>query len=381
MIKKNILITGGAGFIGSNISLKLLKEGYNVTILDNLSEQIHGKNAEIPFDLKGKVTFIKGDVRNKDDWRKAVQGQDIIVHLVAETGTGQSMYEINKYAEVNICGTANMLDILVNENHSIKKIILASSRAIYGDGKYTCEKCGVVYPNNREDKDMQAGDFLVRCPKCNNKDIKLLTTDEQSLINPISIYAITKYTQENLISITCKALKIPYVILRYQNVYGPGQSLLNPYTGIVSVFSTRIKKGSNNLDLFEDGKESRDFVYIDDVIDATILGIEKREADYEIFNVGSGRSISILEVARTLKNSYNSEINIKISGNYRAGDIRHNYADLTKIRNKLGFEPKINFEEGINKFINWVEKQNVEKDLYIKSISEMKDKGLFFKNE
>ena len=376
----NILITGGAGFIGSNISLKLLKEGYNVTILDNLSEQIHGKNAETPFDLKGKVTFIKGDVRNKDDWRKAVQGQDIIVHLAAETGTGQSMYEISKYSEVNIGGTANMLDILVNEDHSIKKIILASSRAVYGEGKYICEECGVVYPNNRKDEDMQAGDFSVKCPKCNNK-IELLATDEQSMINPISIYGITKYTQENLISVTCKALKIPYVILRYQNVYGPGQSLLNPYTGILSVFSTRIRKGSNNLDIFEDGIESRDFVYIDDVVDATILSIGKKEAYYEIFNVGSGCSISILEVARTLKNSYNSEINIKISGNYRAGDIRHNYADLIKIRSKLGFEPKVNFKVGINKFINWVERQNVEKDLYKKSISEMKDKGLFLKNE
>jgi len=377
MIKKNILVTGGAGFIGSNISLKLLKEGYNVTVLDNLSEQIHGNNAELPLDLKGKVTFIKGDVRNKNNWRKAMQRQDIIVHLAAETGTGQSMYEISKYSEVNIGGTANMLDILANEKNSIEKIILASSRAIYGEGKYICKKCGVVYPNNREDNDMQTGDFSVKCPKCNNDKIKLLATDEKSLINPISIYAITKYTQENLISITCKALKIPYVILRYQNVYGPGQSLLNPYTGILSVFSTRIRKGSNNLDIFEDGKESRDFVYIDDVVDATILSIKKREADYEIFNVGSGHSISILEVARTLKNSYNSEINVKISGNYRAGDIRHNYADITKIISKLGFEPKINFKEGIMRFVDWVDKQEIKKDNYEKSIEEMKVKGLY----
>lgn len=380
MNNKAILITGGAGFIGSNISLKLLKEGYNVTILDNLSEQIHGENAELPLDLKGKVTFTKGDVRNKDDWRKAMRGQDIIVHLAAETGTGQSMYEISKYSEVNIGGTANMLDILINENYSIEKIILASSRAVYGEGKYICEKCGVVYPNNREDKDMQIGDFSVKCPKCYNKNIILLATDEQSLIHPISIYAITKYTQENLILTIGKALNIPIVILRYQNVYGPGQSLINPYTGILSIFSTRIING-NDIDVFEDGMESRDFVYIDDIVDATILGIEKKEADYEIFNVGSGNNINILEVARTLKDAYNSKVNIKVSGNYRAGDIRHNYADITKIKKKLGYKPRVNFEEGIKRFINWVKQQKVKKDLYKKSINEMKDKGLFLKNE
>lgn len=360
-----ILITGGAGFIGLNLSLKLLTKGYKITILDNLSDQVHGKNAELPLDLKDKVTFIKGDVRNKNDWRKALLGQDIIIHLAAETGTGQSMYEISKYSEVNIGGTANMLDILVNEKHSIEKIVLASSRAIYGEGKYICKKCGVVYPNNRENEDMKTGDFSVKCPKCNNDKIKLLATDEQSLINPISIYAITKYTQENLISVTCEVLKIPYVILRYQNVYGPGQSLINPYTGILSIFSTRIING-NDIDIFEDGMESRDFVYIDDVVDATIVGIEKKEADYEIFNVGSGNNINILEVARTLKNAYNSKVNIEISGNYRMGDIRHNYADITKIKKKLGYKPKINFKEGIKRFINWVEQQKVKKDLYKK---------------
>lgn len=163
-------------------------------------------------------------------------------------------------------------------------------------------------------------------------------------------------------------------------MYMDGQSLINPYTGILSIFSTRIING-NDIDVFEDGMESRDFVYIDDIVDATILGIEKKEADYEIFNVGSGNNINILEVARTLKDAYNSKVNIKVSGNYRAGDIRHNYADITKVKKKLGYKPKVNFEEGIKRFINWVKQQKVKKDLYKKSINEMKDKGLFLKNE
>lgn len=375
MIKKNILITGGGGFIGSNISLKLLKEGHNVTILDNLSEQIHGKNAEIPFDLKGKVTFIKGDVRNKDDWRKAVQGQDIIVHLAAETGTGQSMYEISKYSEVNINGTANMLDILINNKNDIKKIVLASSRVVYGEGKYNCNNCGIVFPESRNNDDMSKGGFKVKCPICNHV-VEPLPTDEVSKIHPISIYGITKQTQEELILTICKTTNIPAVIFRYQNVYGPGQSLSNPYTGILSIFSTRIKN-NNDIYIFEDGKESRDFVYIDDVIDATIRGIEKEDANYEIFNVGSGEAIDILQVANTLKNEFNSNVNIKITGDYRIGDIRSNYADLIKIKEKLGYEPKVNFKEGIKKFVKWVEKQGIKNDLYEKSIKEIKKKGFF----
>lgn len=370
-----ILITGGAGFIGSEIAVNLVVGGYEVRILDNLSPQIHGENAAIPIKLKGKVDFVKGDVRSKDDWRKALDGMEAVIHLAAETGTGQSMYEIYRYTDVNINGTSNMLEILTNEQHSIKKVIVASSRAIYGEGKYICKEHGFVYPLTREHEHMSKEDYECKCPVC-GAEVKLTFTDEESKLHPTSIYGITKQNQEQMVMVTCKGLNIPAVAYRYQNVYGPGQSLSNPYTGILSIFSTRIKNG-NDINIFEDGKETRDFVYIDDVVDATILGLEENYYNYQVFNVGSGIATDVLTVANTLKNSYNSNVKIKVSGNYRLGDIRHNYADITKIKERLNFEPKYDFATGIDNFINWVNKQKVLEDKYEESIKEMKSKGLY----
>ncbi len=375
MMIENILITGGAGFIGSNLALKLIDKGYTVTVLDNLSPQIHTENSPLYLSIKDKVNFIKGDVRNKADWFLALDGQDVVVHLAAETGTGQSMYEIEKYIDVNIKGTSFLLDILTNTKHTIKKIVIASSRSIYGEGKYNCENCGVVYPTERNDVDMIRGDFQVKCPQC-EANTELLPTDEESKIHPSSLYGITKQNQEQMALIIGKSIGIPTVVFRYQNVYGPGQSLSNPYTGILSIFSTRIKNG-NDITIFEDGLESRDFVYIDDVVDATILGIEKEEAAYEVFNVGFGERTNVLTVAEVLKKEYGSDVNIKVSGNYRLGDIRDNYADLTKINDKLGFNPKVDFENGIKRFTHWVNNQEIMTDKYDGSIEEMRLKGLF----
>ena len=372
---KNILITGGAGFIGSNLALKLIEKGYKVTVLDNLSPQIHTSNSPLYNSIKDKVRFIKGTVLSYDDWKNALEEIDVVVHLAAETGTGQSMYEIEKYTDVNIKSTSIFLDILANEKHSVKKMIVASSRAIYGEGKYECSSCGIVYPNERKDEDMSKGDFTVKCPTC-NANAKLLATDENSKIHPSSIYGITKQVQEQMFMVMGKTLNIPALAFRYQNVYGAGQSLSNPYTGILSIFSTRIKNG-NDINIFEDGKESRDFVYIDDVVDATILGIEKDEANYEVFNVGLGLAIDVNKVASTLVKEYKSNSKISISGNYRLGDIKDNYADLTKIQTKLGFKPKVSFEEGIKRFTKWVNAQEVVEDQYEKSINEMKEKGLY----
>lgn len=372
---KKVLITGGAGFIGSNLSLKLIEKGYEVIVLDNLSPQIHGSYSPLYESIKDKVKFIKGTVLSYDDWKKALIDVDVVVHLAAETGTGQSMYEIEKYTDVNIKGTSIFLDILANEKHSVKKMIIASSRSIYGEGKYDCLKCGVVYPSERKDEDMAKGDFNVKCPIC-GADAKLMATDETSKIHPSSIYGITKQVQEQMFLVMGKSLNIPAVAFRYQNVYGAGQSLSNPYTGILSIFSTRIKNG-NDINIFEDGKESRDFVYVDDVVEATILGIEKDEANYEVFNVGLGKAIDVNTVASTLTRAYDSNSKITISGNYRLGDIRDNYADLKKIKSKLGFEPKISFEEGIRRFTAWVNAQEVVEDKYEKSIEEMKEKGLY----
>ncbi|MFZ3590403.1 SDR family NAD(P)-dependent oxidoreductase [Bacillus sp. DJP31] len=377
-MSNNILITGGAGFIGSNLALKLLDKGYTVTVLDNLSPQIHGEDgtkSELFLKIRDKVNFINGDVINNEDWRQALKGIDVVVHLAAETGTGQSMYEINKYIDVNVKGTSNLLHILTNEEHQVKKIVIAASRAIYGEGMYHCSEHGTVYPVARTEADMSKADFEVKCPIC-NCNVELMATTEETKIHPTSIYGITKQMQEDMCMVVGKSINIPVVGYRYQNVYGPGQSLKNPYTGILSIFSTIIKNG-NNINIFEDGKESRDFVYIDDIVDATILGIEKEEANFESFNVGTGVCTNVLEVATLLKKKYQSDTEIEISGNYRLGDIRHNYADLTKIHDKLGFSPKVSFEEGITKFVDWVNQQEVVEDNYQKSIEEMKKKGLY----
>ena len=373
---KNILISGGAGFIGSNLTKKLVSKGYNITILDNLSKQIHGKDqkSELYNSIKEISTFILGDVCNEEDWKKSLKGQDAVIHLAAETGTGQSMYEISRYNDVNILGTSHLLDFLANNKNSVKKLIIASSRSIYGEGKYKCENHGVVYPNDRIVSNMMKGKFDLFCDACGS-ELNLMPTDENSKIHPSSIYGITKQQQEQMTLLMGKSLGIPAVALRYQNVYGPGQSLSNPYTGILSIFSTRMLNG-NDIDIYEDGEESRDFVFIDDVVEATILALEKEEANHQIFNVGSGETTSVSQVANSLKKLYDSNVNISIGGSFRLGDIRHNYADLNKIKNLLGFTAKFDFQTGISRFADWVKTQEVKEDKYKQSLNELKNKGL-----
>lgn len=374
-----VLITGGAGFIGSNIALKLLKKGYDVVVLDSLSEQIHGSNPEETSPLyrriKDKVQFIQGTVASRADWMKALDEVDAVIHLAAETGTGQSMYEIEKYVNVGIGGTALLLDILTNTKHHVKRVVVAESRAIYGEGKYICPKCGDVYPLARKDEDMARGDFECKCPKCGS-EIQLVATTEDSMVHPTSVYGITKQVQGQLVHLVCQSIGVESVSFRYQNVYGPGQSLSNPYTGILSIFSTRIKNG-NGINIFEDGKETRDFVYIEDVVDATILGLEVLEASGHVFNIGTGVATDVLTVAKTLCDKYGVQVPITVSGNYRLGDIRHNYADISLARRILGFEPKWTFEKGIEQFTKWVNEQEVQVDNYEASIAEMKAKGLY----
>lgn len=374
---KRVLITGGAGFIGSNLTLKLLSKGYSVTILDNLSPQIHGKDPSESYTynlVKDKADFILGDVTSPEDWDRALKDANVVVHLAAETGTGQSMYLVEKYVDVNINGTAILLDKIVNDKRiAVDRIVVASSRAIYGEGKYECRNHGVVYPESRNENYMSKGDFEVKCPLC-DETVKAMKTDEGSKSHPASVYGYTKKAQEELSILIGDSIGLPVVALRFQNVYGPGQSLKNPYTGILSIFSTQIKNGSS-INIFEDGKESRDFVYIDDVVDAIVLGIENEESG--VFNVGSGELTDVLTIARTLIDKYKSNVDIHVSGNYRLGDIRSNIADLSAISTRLGYSPKVSFAEGISRFVDWVESQVVEEDLYGKSIQEMKEKGLY----
>tara|TARA_B100001939_G_C16944701_1_gene619759 strand:- start:3469 stop:4599 length:1131 start_codon:yes stop_codon:yes gene_type:complete len=373
---KNILITGGAGFIGSKLALHLLEKGYNITILDNLSKQIHGnsKNSYLYNSIKEKVNFILGDVCNISDWRLAIKNQSAVIHLAAETGTGQSMYEVARYNQVNVVGTANLFDVLANESHNVKKILIASSRAIYGEGRYFSHDFGDVYPLTRSEQKLKNQIYE---PTIDSYESKLIlkATHEESKISPESIYAVTKYNQEQVAMLMGKVLNIPVISLRYQNVYGPGQSLSNPYTGILSVFSTRLLN-NNDLEIYEDGNQSRDFVYIDDVVDATTLALEKNDKLSYALNVGSGEPISVLSVAKQLMKNYKKNQKINITGKYRLGDIRHNYADLTQAKKILGFYPKYNFVYGLENFTNWVKKQKIEKDMYKSSEKELKNKGL-----
>lgn len=379
-MNKRVLISGGAGFIGSNIAVKLLQMGFEVTVLDSLSPQIHGKdpyNESFTFNtiLSSGAHFIKGCVTNRDDWKKALSGQEMVIHLAAETGTGQSMYQIEKYNEVNVIGTALLLDILTNETHCVQKIIVASSRAIYGEGKYDCSQHGHVYPEARVESDLAKKDYECKCPICRGA-LTLMPTDEQSLFKPTSIYGLSKQTQEQMVLIAGKALNIPTIAFRYQNVYGPGQSLSNPYTGILSIFSTQLKN-NNPINIFEDGKESRDFVFIDDVVNGTIAGLLKSEGDNKVINIGSGEATDVLTVAKLLKSQYNSDADIRITGNYRIGDIRHNYADLTLAKTHLNFTPQYSFKEGLSLFCKWVNLQEIQNDNSQNSLVEMKSKGLF----
>lgn len=373
---KKILITGGAGFIGSNISIALVQRGYVVTVLDNLSPQIHGsdpKQSALLRSIEGKVRFLHADVTDRNAMITAIEGQDFVVHYAAETGTGQSMYQIDRYARVNVGGTALLLDILANHPHKVRRVVVASSRSIYGEGKYLSNEVGVVYPAHRAVKDMSAGDFNVKYPGAS--ELELMATDEDSLIHPSSVYGITKQVQEQLVMTVCPTIGIEGVALRYQNVYGPGQSLSNPYTGILSIFSNLVMSGKS-INIFEDGRESRDFVFIDDVVDATIKSLENPSARNEIFNVGTGVPIDVMTVARTLMSHLGSEVPINVSGNYRVGDIRHNFACLKKASRLIGFTPRVDFETGTKIFCQWALSHGVVRSDYEGSIVEMKKKGL-----
>lgn len=373
-----ILITGGAGFIGSALAIALEKRGDEITVLDNLSPQIHGEKPEtsVLFQrLPKSIRFVKGDVRDRDAWASVLADQEIVVHLAAETGTGQSMYEIDHYVDVNARGTSLMLDVLAKKeagSTSVRRLVVASSRAIYGEGKYQGRN-GFVYPGARELQDLQGGIFECR-DQYSGEILTPVPTDESSRIHPSSIYGITKQVQEQLILTGAGALGIEAVALRYQNVYGPGQSLKNPYTGILSIFSTLLLQGKN-VNIFEDGKESRDFVFIDDVVAATIAAIDS-EVTGKAYNVGMGEATDVLTVANLLKSNYGAGGEINVSGNFRIGDIRHNIADLSNIKKDIGFVPKVPFTEGVKAFAQWVRTQEICDSGYERSVSELRAKGL-----
>lgn len=372
-----VLITGGAGFIGSSLALRLVADGHEVTVLDNLSPQIHGSDPDsspLFASINGKARFIRGDVTDRAALTAALAGQEAVVHLAAETGTGQSMYKIDHYCAVNIGGTALLLDILANAPHQVRRLVVASSRSIYGEGRYRSAELGCVCPGARTAEDMAAGDFEVKYPGATSQ-LELVATDEESKIHPASVYGITKQVQEQLVLTVCPSLGVEGVALRYQNVFGPGQSLSNPYTGILSIFSNLLMQGKG-LNIFEDGTESRDFVYIDDAVEATRLALTHPAAANQVFNVGTGVPVSVMRVAETLARLYGADVPIAVTGNFRVGDIRHNYADMTRIERVLGFRPAYDFERGIALFVDWAKRMGPRDSGYEASLAEMRGKGL-----
>ena len=370
MVKK-ILVTGGAGFIGSRLVEKLLTIGYDVTVVDNLSPKIHRRQV---FDHKFRsdINFMQGDVRDVALMADALKDADVVVHLASETGTGESMYDISRYFDVNVQGTANIIELIdKNRNSRISKIVLSSSRAIYGEGKYLCQRHGIFYPNHRDIGQLKNGVFNPTCPSC-NREADALGTPEDAPKQPTSVYGQTKQFQEEALLMYSRRRALPTIALRYQNVYGPGQSLINPYTGILAVFSNLIRQGAK-VNIFEDGQESRDFIYVDDVVDATIDAITCDGNFSGPLNIGSGTSISVLSVAEKIKEFFNSDSELQITGEYRLGDIRHNFADLKSALEILSFQPKTSFDDGLKRFLEWAstfEYNNIAS--YNKSLEELR---------
>jgi dTDP-L-rhamnose 4-epimerase len=371
----NILITGGAGFIGTRLSRRLLAGGHSVTVLDNFSQQIHGESGSLSGDLVGRVRLVRGDVRDPSVWKATLFGHDVVVNLAAETGTGQSMYEVTRYEQVNLAGTAHLYELLAKtKDHGVKRVVVASSRAVYGEGAYECEDHGVVYPKPRASKDKMDGKFDPLCPVCHEAVVSV-PTPEAAPFQPSSFYGLTKQVQEQMTLLFGEVLGIPSFALRYQNVYGPGQSLQNPYTGILAIFSNLSRVGAV-MNVFEDGDESRDFVYIDDVIDATAACVNSEISGTHVFNVGSRERVSVMQVAQAVNTYFGGKSKIQVTGAFREGDIRHGLADISLASEVIEYEPKWRFQEGLREFLNWASQSEPTTGTYERSLAEMKEKGL-----
>lgn len=366
-----ILVTGGCGFVGSHLVDRLVCDGHKVRVLDILEPQVHGNKK--PAYLNKDAEYLYADIRDRDKLKKAIRDVEFIFHEASQVGVGQSMYEIEKYVAHNSYGTAVLLDLLVNTKNKVKKIVVASSMSIYGEGAYQCGSCGEVYPQLRQEKQLKGGKWEMRCPEC-GKQAKDIGTCEDKPLFPTSVYATTKRCQEEMCLEAGIAYKIPVVALRYFNIYGSRQSLNNPYTGVCAIFLSRVKNGRPPL-IFEDGRQSRDFIHVSDIVNANMLAMKKKEADYNFFNVGTGIPHSILEVARKIAQLCGKNISPEILHKFRAGDIRHCYADISKIRSKLGFAPKVDFEEGMRELIEWSVAQKAI-DLTQKAQDELKKRGL-----
>jgi dTDP-L-rhamnose 4-epimerase len=373
-VAEKILVTGGAGFIGSFLVDALVERGHNVRIYDALVPQVHGPEQSRPDYLNPDAEFMRGDMRDRDALSQALAGIDVVFHLAAAVGVGQSMYEIEYYTSVNTLGGAVLLDLLANTKHQVRKMIVASSMSIYGEGKYACAGCGVVSPRLRPEVQLKARDWEMKCPRC-GKDVRHAPTDEDKPLYPTSIYAITKRDHEEMFLSTGFAYGIPAVALRFFNTYGPRQALSNPYTGVMAIFSGRLLNHQPPV-IYEDGLQSRDFTHVSDIVQGLLLAMEKPEADYQVFNLGTGVPTSIGQVAELLiEHLADGDIEPQILNQFRAGDIRHCYADVTKARQLLGFEPCVPLEEGLVDLLAWVREQKAV-DRFAQVEKELSEKAL-----
>jgi len=350
----NVLVTGGAGFIGSHLVDALVERGHHVHVLDALVPQVHGDAAR-PSYLNPYVEFMQGDVCDRQVVDAALEHIDVVFHEAAEVGVGQSMYEIERYVRANDLGTAVLLEAILQRRPQIKKLIVASSMSIYGEGAYTCPSCGLVAPQLRPVAQLLERRWEVECPKCGQLLSPAPTSEEKPLF-PTSVYAVTKQDQEQFCLAVGRSYGIPAVALRYFNVYGTRQALSNPYTGVCAIFSARLLNG-NRPWVFEDGEQTRDFVHVSDIVQANLLALESDRANYQAINVGTGVATSIRSVSRLLAEGLGLDLEPEIVSKYREGDIRHCVADISKARSLLGYEPKVSLEQGIPELLSWVRAQ------------------------
>ncbi|HEX3019505.1 MAG TPA: NAD-dependent epimerase/dehydratase family protein [Chitinispirillaceae bacterium] len=366
-----ILITGGAGFIGSHLTDELLKRGYRVRILDNLSPQVHGPSSVKPLYVNNDAEFVKGDICDQNILNKALSGVKAVFHFAAAVGVGQSMYQIKKYTKINNYGTSVLLESLLKTK--VEKLVVASSMSIYGEGLYKGTG-GLVYSAAyRTIKQLKQGNWELCCK--DGSVLEPLPTPETKTPSLVSLYALSKYDQERMCLLIGNAYNIPTIALRFFNVYGTRQALSNPYTGVLAIFASRYLN-SKPPHIFEDGKQKRDFVHVYDVCNACCNALESSSAQYQSYNIGSGESYTISEVAfKMARVLEKSNIEPLVSGKYRIGDIRHCFADISLAAEVLGYKPKITLEKGLTELAGWLENQIAQDKLDLAN-SELFDRGL-----
>jgi dTDP-L-rhamnose 4-epimerase len=369
-----VLVTGGAGFIGSHIVDGLLAAGHEVRVLDALVDQVHGEGAERPEYLSEDAELVVGQVTDREVLGRALDGIEVVLHNAAAVGVGQSMYEIADYVQANVMGTAVLLEELISRRDQIGKVVVASSMSNYGEGRYRTSDGELRAPPPRPVSQLDAREWEVLDSET-GEPLTAVPTDEEKPLNPTSVYATTKRDQEELVLNVCRAYSIPGTALRYFNVYGTRQALSNPYTGVAAIFSARILNDQPPL-IFEDGKQSRDFTHVDDIVQANLLVLEREEANDRVFNVGTGRSTNLIELSSLLLEHLgkSGKLEPEMVGQFREGDIRHCYADITAL-SELGFSPKVALEDGVEALVGWVSQQTSE-DRVPGALAELEQRSL-----